>query len=1278
MINKEGADKMKQPENKKNKTQQNDELKSVLPKVFQNIKNQPLIKVRKPKQQENSINDKQTNDIQNTSQKQSILSNFMIKNRASQLLSGQQISDKLQNLDASQQEQEEKYFRDFFHMMRIKLKLRQIVSKTESRRQKELNETHFSLLQDKASQCKIYDKNIQTYNRSYTQRMKAKQQKIINKIFKTPTFNPASHVLLLWDLFQFIQYFTLGISISLKLSFASTMEQIIPDYLFQSIIISFSLDIFVKLNTGIYSQGNYKFDKSLIFKNYMKKYMIKDFLTIFSLGLYYFISDRVSNEYTSPYNFIPVIGFIFKLSQIVKIFNKIEEYINNILKTTHFTNLFKLLFNMLLVGHLFSCVWISIAKIVPIYVDSQLPTWLHVKQTMETSWKIEYLYAFYFSSVTMITVGYGDITPQNSYEVLLSLFTLFIACCVFAYTVNSIGYIINEIQQKNTLNKQKSNIIFNYMKQKNISRDMQYEVQQYLKYIWKGTDERNTEQEEKIIETLNSNLRQRLQIEANKLVLSDTPIFKNNFSDIVLERTVSIIKEKRYQPEEIIFRQNDTGDSNIYFIASGQVQIYIEASYPGGEKKVQILQSLQSGQSFGHYSFFTGQPRMVNVRTQGFVTLLSINRNSFINLLQEYQEDYEQFCEIREEVLYQAMYNKIGLSCYSCGKTDHLVNKCRVVHHEAQIEYIIAQENFIQLKRQTHERIYRHKFRSLTDLQNINNSQYQYFQQNNELMVIYTEAFLNLNSSLYSESSISEQSSHSDSSKTDSVESNESKTSLLKEKTKKTLRQNSDQNLEKIKEENQRKLSLLQLNSFENMKEVNFVEEGENSSDLNKQESSQQRNKRSTLQIYQFESQQPTHNHLISSTCIDQNDEIDMSKDKNINVIKLKQNVLSKLNNTSSISQPDQQSQISLTQNQNLPRWSIPKSLSIINDKLSESRKSKILSHTQQKEIIQNLIGTQEDNFYKLNSNIKTFNENEIIKQSNKCIKGKLNANIKQIIAKNYEKKQKLIGFMQQYVSKNKQEQEAIKRVSFEPKEVSLSNLQTRQPILFVNQTQIDIFDKQKNFKKYFPQWNLNFIVYKINLPPKHLKECKKNLRENAIKFQSNQNQSSNFGQINFNHQQDQLDKFKQLKKNDQANQQDNSNKKGQAQNNLATQKFLFQQKQRQSHKIHDYISEESSISDDQSSRNSKIQNRLSKISACTQNQADKTIKRSSDISRLLTQMNDQISKVDPQDFLIGETFMAQNQQLHTSFNEKIESEQHISNSFNLQSNFNQKHSYQF
>ena len=45
----------------------------------------------------------------------------------------------------------------------------------------------------------------------------------------------------------------------------------------------------------------------------------------------------------------------------------------------------------------------------------------------------------------MITVGYGDITPINDIEYIFSIFTMMIACGVFAYSVNQIGTIFKNI-----------------------------------------------------------------------------------------------------------------------------------------------------------------------------------------------------------------------------------------------------------------------------------------------------------------------------------------------------------------------------------------------------------------------------------------------------------------------------------------------------------------------------------------------------------------------------------------------------------------------------------------------------------------------------------------------------------------------------------------------------------------------------------------------------------------------------------------------------------------
>ena len=38
--------------------------------------------------------------------------------------------------------------------------------------------------------------------------------------------------------------------------------------------------------------------------------------------------------------------------------------------------------------------------------------------------------------MTMITVGYGDITGTNTLEVLISVISMYIACGVFAFSIN--------------------------------------------------------------------------------------------------------------------------------------------------------------------------------------------------------------------------------------------------------------------------------------------------------------------------------------------------------------------------------------------------------------------------------------------------------------------------------------------------------------------------------------------------------------------------------------------------------------------------------------------------------------------------------------------------------------------------------------------------------------------------------------------------------------------------------------------------------------------------
>ena len=71
-----------------------------------------------------------------------------------------------------------------------------------------------------------------------------------------------------------------------------------------------------------------------------------------------------------------------------------------------------------------------------------LPSWLSAIEIENADWSTKYIHSLYFSTITTLTVGYGDIIPTTNIERIYVIMMALVICGVFGYTISSIGEIL--------------------------------------------------------------------------------------------------------------------------------------------------------------------------------------------------------------------------------------------------------------------------------------------------------------------------------------------------------------------------------------------------------------------------------------------------------------------------------------------------------------------------------------------------------------------------------------------------------------------------------------------------------------------------------------------------------------------------------------------------------------------------------------------------------------------------------------------------------------------
>lgn len=135
---------------------------------------------------------------------------------------------------------------------------------------------------------------------------------------------------------------------------------------------------------------------------------------------------------------------LLRAAKLRNIFIKLEDYLQLTPAFNAIMAFIRLCFLIIIIAHWFACIWHLLA----IYEQGDYAiTWLIVQGIDNEDWTVRYVTSLYWAITTMITVGYGDITPITLPERIYTIFCMLLACGVFGYTMSRIGTIFQSFEE---------------------------------------------------------------------------------------------------------------------------------------------------------------------------------------------------------------------------------------------------------------------------------------------------------------------------------------------------------------------------------------------------------------------------------------------------------------------------------------------------------------------------------------------------------------------------------------------------------------------------------------------------------------------------------------------------------------------------------------------------------------------------------------------------------------------------------------------------------------
>ncbi len=375
----------------------------------------------------------------------------------------------------------------------------------------------------------------------------------------------------------------------------------------------FAFDIFMNFNTAVQGKGKLIYDRSRIKESYLKGWFFVDAVAAFPM---------------------PLLGLLFPAAGTAGLFRVLR--LNRLLKLLRINRSLKRLSGPRMNPAIFRLVllvfWIMMAA------HTIACGWIIMTGNPEGLSPLElYINAFYWTTTTLTTIGYGDITPSGMMQTVYVIIIEIIGAGMYGLIIGNIANLIANIDVAKAQHREKMEKLNTFLRYRNIPLDLSRKINDYFEYLWQT---RRGYEESDVLKELPPSLKTWVALYLNKEVIEKVPIFEGASQEFIKE-TILNLRPVVFTPGDYIVTAGEVG-YDMFFISKGTVDV---VSADG----TTTYATLSEGQFFGEIALLLSMPRTASIIARDYCDLYRLDKETFDRILARYPDFAATIRELAEK-----------------------------------------------------------------------------------------------------------------------------------------------------------------------------------------------------------------------------------------------------------------------------------------------------------------------------------------------------------------------------------------------------------------------------------------------------------------------------------------------------------------------------------------------------------------------------------------------------------------------------------------------------